>query len=65
VAEADDGQEAVVFFREIHPDVILMDPLIPGMEPTTMLFVKRVHQISYIKSIEGHPHRAALVLYWI
>jgi len=60
--KADDEQEAVVFFEGIHSNVILLDLLKPGMEPTTMFCVERVHQISYIKSIEGHPHRAALLL---
>jgi CheY-like chemotaxis protein len=62
VAEAGDGQEAVICFEEIHPDVILMDLLMPGMEPTTTFFVELIHQTSYIISIEGHPHRAALLL---
>src|SRR5512134_3164018 len=32
VAEAADGQEAVLRAQETHPDVILMDLLMPGMD---------------------------------
>ena len=32
VAEADTGQEAVLRAQETHPDVILMDLLMPGMD---------------------------------
>lgn len=41
VAEADDGESAVTLFRELHPDVTLMDVRMPGIGGVAA--VRRIH----------------------
>ena len=50
VGQADDGDQAVALAQELHPDVVLMDVRMPGMDG-----IEATRRITVMESTTSHP----------